>query len=282
VPKGSAAMSDGTVLSRQQKLAREGVSSFPFDTALLAPLETVLQEHLIGNPACLEHLRHSMGSEEDVHVETGGDEQGIGQQQWGYTKSGVTTTNMAYVWAESEAALSLFQPLADAVLAMVQETTPHELMLFAASFIIHAPPGTDEKSAIPHMDWDLALPRGSSFSVLTPLSPFNEQIGGLEYWPLPFDRYEPASVSKYEHGQAVVFDGAVQHRTQPYACAAEHFPALCGQPLRILVQMSFAVKTTGAQEKVWGDIQASLERQSTGYYRSPNGPCKRQEEASAA
>lgn len=265
-------------VTRQRQLAQTGASSFEFGVSLLEPLEAELRDHLIGRPDFVSHLRNAMACDEAYHVvHTRGD-----RRRWGYTKSGVTTSNMAYVWAEDEDALALFQPLADALLPTLQQTTPHDLMLFAASFIIHAPDGVAEASAIPHHDWDLSMPRGSSFSVLAPLQPFHPHIGGLEYWALPFDRFEPPTACKYEHGEAVAFDGAVMHRTQPYSCAPELFPTVAGQPLRVLVQMSLAVRADVASHpRLWGGIQASLERQSTGFYRSPDGPCRRQEEAAS-
>lgn len=260
---------------RAKELVQSGLASFPIDARLLVTLELALREGLVGGH--WSSLRRSMSEDHDVVLHTPS-ASGEVQLRWGCTKSGVTADNMCYVWAEDEPTLGLFQPLADALIAELAPTTPHPLMLYAASFIVHAPPGTSERSAIPHNDWDLNLPRGASFTALTPLYPLDATIGGVEYWPLPFDRFAAPGVRKYAHGEAVVFDGRVQHRTQPYHAEAAAFPAVGGAPLRVLVQMSFAAR----DERLWGDVQASLERQSTGYFRSPGGPCEKQLEAAAA
>ena len=101
-------------------------------------------------------------------------------EQWGCTKSGITE-NMCYLWAENEAALRVFEPLAKVVCDTLYPPSgqgDHKkqfLQLYAASFIVARPPGVREHEARPHMDWDLSIPRCRSFTVLCPLLCRNEE-----------------------------------------------------------------------------------------------------------
>ena len=125
-------------------------------------LDLLLQQPAMAFDKCLaaseQAIYRAMDEDEDTHFCTCAvpeattsyqtpaqlpSSQGRQGEAWGCTKSGITE-NMAYVWAENEAALRVFEPLAKAVCDMIWPCSKDGeqcLRLFAASFIVARPPG---------------------------------------------------------------------------------------------------------------------------------------------
>jgi hypothetical protein len=218
---------------------RSGLGSVEVEVGALLRLPAGAFSAVLAHEAAMQ--RAIKQDEDTCFLTEGGEDAPTDSRAWGCTKSGITE-NMAYIWAENEAALRVFEPLAMAVsdrLCPRRDGGEQHLRLLAASFIVAKPPGVRDHEARPHMDWDVNLPRQASFTFLCPLlynnpregdsDNWSEQVGGIEYWPLPLDRYAAPQVVKYEKGRVVVFDGLVQHRTQPFWLDNNDFPVIFGQ-----------------------------------------------------
>lgn len=255
-----------------RSLAHTGLGRFPLAPDATRALDVVVDE-IADKVLEGDMLRRAAEMDEDSTFFLGGG-------RWTCTNAHIST-NMCYVYAENEEALALFDPFADSVIqrldpSAVAEGREPRLKLYGAHFGVAGPPGVRE--ATPHLDWEVGLPRGAAFSLITPLRPFSCRLGGgLEYWPtggvdVPSHR-EPGWSVRYAVGEAVVFDGgSIVHRTQPfYGIPESEFPAFGseGRRLRVIVQLLVALSEEGGSGRWWPSIRRSLLKQSTGWFRGP-------------
>ena len=256
-----------------RSLAHTGLGRFPLAPETTRALDDVVIDEIVDKVLEGDMLRRAAEMDEDSTFFLGGG-------RWTCTNAHIST-NMCYVYAENEEALALFDPIADSVIqcldpSAVAEGREPRLKLYGAHFGVAGPPGV--RDATPHLDWEVGLPRGAAFSLITPLRPFSCRLGGgLEYWPtggvdVPSHR-EPGWSVRYAVGEVVVFDGgSIVHRTQPFHGTPEsEFPAFGseGRRLRVIVQLLVALSEEGGSGRWWPSIRRSLLKQSTGWFRGP-------------
>lgn len=167
--------------------------------------------------------------------------------------------SMSWHWAKDEEALSIFRPAADVLTARLGRG--YELV--GASFVV-GEGGCEEGSSRFHLDFGpQAIPPMAAATALVPLHPrpFPETEGNLEV--RPWDLAGEALMQPYREAEAVVFDGKLSHRTQPFRAevflergkaATEAMPGL-----RVLASLSLA--------RVWPEApwKAAVEKVMTGY-----------------
>ncbi|CAE7204310.1 stt3 [Symbiodinium sp. CCMP2456] len=152
---------------------------------------------------------------------------------------------MSWHWAQNDQGLEAFAAAARIVLKQLGD----EWGLVAASFVV-AEGGCADSATKFHVDFGPPpIPRGAACTALLPVHPrqFPEDQGNLEI--LPWDASPGQScVHRYSRGNAIVFDGKLAHRTQPFATdvfaqrdrgQAPAAASLRGR--RILASMSFAL-----------------------------------------
>eukprot|EP00448_Togula_jolla_P019138 CAMPEP_0170579438 /NCGR_PEP_ID=MMETSP0224-20130122/5984_1 /TAXON_ID=285029 /ORGANISM="Togula jolla, Strain CCCM 725" /LENGTH=358 /DNA_ID=CAMNT_0010902463 /DNA_START=14 /DNA_END=1087 /DNA_ORIENTATION=+ len=152
--------------------------------------------------------------------------------------------SMAWYWAADQEALDVFRPAADAICASLGQG--YELI--GASFVVASGECKDSEAAM-HVDFGPpAIPEQVAATALLPLHPevFPDLEGNLEW--VPWDNEGRVAVQPYLAGQAVIFDGKLPHRTQPFL--ASSFAGRSGiggegshealQGLRVLASFSLA------------------------------------------
>mgnify|MGYP002634693688 CR=1 FL=1 len=185
------------------------------------------------------------------------------------------TPTMRWVAAGGAETLSRFEATLGAqVGAALAEALEEDVTLLSACFVV-VRGGVFDGEAKLHADWASAgIPRGRVHTALCPLWEFPDSVGGLFWKPSsspvrregPFRegsgrscdarRGDPVEESwvgqaacgealhRYRLGEAVVFDGKLLHRTQPFADA--NFT-------RVLASLSFCA-TSEAARPHWPDI----------------------------
>mmetsp|Transcript_2494 Transcript_2494/g.5941 ORF Transcript_2494/g.5941 Transcript_2494/m.5941 type:complete len:304 (+) Transcript_2494:34-945(+) len=146
---------------------------------------------------------------------------------------------MSWHWAASADALELFSGAAKSVLKQLGG----DWGLVAASFVVAEGDCVDSAARF-HVDFGPPpIPRNAAATALLPLHPakFPTEEGNLEL--MPWDAANEPCVYHYAPGQAIVFDGKLAHRTQPFSADAFQRESEAAEPLRgrrILASMSFA------------------------------------------
>eukprot|EP00419_Tripos_fusus_P010438 CAMPEP_0172666948 /NCGR_PEP_ID=MMETSP1074-20121228/8121_1 /TAXON_ID=2916 /ORGANISM="Ceratium fusus, Strain PA161109" /LENGTH=352 /DNA_ID=CAMNT_0013483397 /DNA_START=46 /DNA_END=1104 /DNA_ORIENTATION=+ len=157
--------------------------------------------------------------------------------------NGAFPETMAWHWATNENGMEPFQPAAEAIRSQLDQ----DFQLVAASLVIadgDCPVGASRM----HLDFGPpSIPKYVAATALLPVYPqvFPQLEGGLEY--LPWDGEGEVVVQRYREGEAVVFDGKLAHRTQPFTkeafmAAAEKHSSGMGERLaglRVLASLSF-------------------------------------------
>lgn len=165
----------------------------------------------------------------------------------------VGSDRLLWLYARDEQAMEPFDALAEAVEAEVAAGSrlgKRGLKLCAGSFVVLRAPGARGSEVFPHRDWDEAeLGTRSAFTALAPLV-LPDGSAGLEVFG-PGGGLE--GVAQYALGEAVVFDNARLHRTQPG-----------GSPTRVLASLSFAPTCP----MLWPAAERVLRAQTPFFYRA--------------
>lgn len=130
--------------------------------------------------------------------------------------NGAFPETMAWHWATDAHGMEPFQPAAEAITSQLGQ----DFHLVAASLVVadgDCPVGASRM----HVDFGPpSIPKYVAATALLPVHPqvFPELEGSLEY--RPWDGEGEVVVQRYREGEAVVFDGKLAHRTQPFTAEA--------------------------------------------------------------
>ena len=164
--------------------------------------------------------------------------------------------------------------LGQSIQGQLEATLGEKVVLCQACFVVvHG--GVREGDAKLHADWAMeAIPRREVFTALTPLNDFPEDVGGLivDINSMPkregmhkgtttWSRKREEILHRYQRGEAVVFDGKLMHRTQPF-----------DNPRFERVLASFSFCTAASHERDYlPELVEVLGDQTPAFYIAPGG-----------
>ena len=156
----------------------------------------------------------------------------------------------------------------------LEEALNEPVVLCQACFVV-VRGGVGPGDAKLHADWAMeAIPRSNVFTALTPLTDFPADVGGLFFDINSMPKNEGASAGptsslrtrrevlhRYSRGEAVLFDGKLMHRTEPFSNTEYE---------RVLASFSFCTAASRC-EPYLADIIQVLDDQTPAFYVSPAG-----------
>lgn len=156
----------------------------------------------------------------------------------------------------------------------LEDAVGEPIVLCQACFVVvHG--GVSEGDAKLHADWAMeAIPRRQVYTALTPLTEFPDDVGGLFLDVSTMPKHAPTDqgttgwsrekqevLHRYRRGEAVLFDGKLMHRTQPFA--NRDFE-------RVLASFSFCSAATLHSSHLPQVVEV-LGDQTPAFYVSPQG-----------
>ena len=167
-----------------------------------------------------------------------------------------------------------YNALGRSIQQQLETALGEQLVLCQACFVV-VKGGVREGDAKLHADWAMeSIPRREVYTALTPLTDLPDDVGGLivDVNSMPkrqghfsgtttWSREKREILHRYQRGEAVVFDGKLMHRTQPFDNAAFE---------RVLASFSFC--TAASDEGSYlPEVLQVLGDQTPAFYIAPGG-----------
>jgi hypothetical protein len=298
---GSSGRSSGVLrsISVPDALAQDGIVSVPVQAAAVDRMQAVL-EHLrqtTGNqfrrcapvraPVSRAGARANIQWTEEIpyFVEASNFRlaDGSGEVYDVYTTGFAPT--MRWVAVGDRATLDIWDSaLGSTIQRQLEHSLGEKIVLCQACFVV-VQGGLRQGDAKLHADWALeAIPRREVYTALTPLTDFPDDVGGLffdqrsmprERESLPLVGMNAAGdagkaagsrgprevLHRYRRGEAVLFDGRLMHRSEPFGNAKYE---------RVLASFSFCTASS-LHRKFLPAIVQVLGDQTPAFYVSPAG-----------
>ncbi|CAL1162522.1 unnamed protein product [Cladocopium goreaui] len=227
----------------RQDLRRKGCGVVRIPSAAVEPLQRIAQEYLTRefpqfSPKTAKPKLRGQGRKSVESIEAQGTATESTESTGSFFRAdglnAAFPSSMSWHWASDAATLEVFAKAGQHVLRFLGD----DFALVAASLVVASGDCMDDLSKF-HLDFGPPkIPRGVAATALMPLWPDRfPSEGHLAPWLeeiRPWDANEMVTYH-YQAGRAVVFDGKLAHRTQPF-----RIQSFAGTSLRVLASMSFA------------------------------------------